>query len=74
MDHIVEDVPFIVTTGKKVYEVSLRDIGDWQVKKYRTKEVRNLDSAKPFTLNRARLVGTVLKETSLVCASCFPVT
>lgn len=31
MDHIVEDVAFIVTTGKKVYEVSLRDIGDWVV-------------------------------------------
>lgn len=54
----------------------LMPTGNWrgQVKKYRTKEVRNLDSAKPFTLNRARLVGTVLKETSLVCASCFPVT
>lgn len=40
-----------------------------QVQKYRKKEMRNLDSANPLILNRARLVGTVLRETSLVCTS-----
>lgn len=86
MDHIVENVSFGVTTGKKIYEIRL-DIqaaqwsrllptGNWrgQAKKYWEKEMRNLESANPFTLKKARLVCTVLKETSLVCTSQFPVT
>lgn len=28
LDHLVQVVPFIMTTGKKVYEIKLRDIGD----------------------------------------------
>lgn len=37
------------------------------------KEMRKGDSAKPFIFNRARLVGTVLKET-VFSTSHFPVT
>lgn len=32
MDHIVENVPFGVTTGKKIYEIRLRYIGSVVVK------------------------------------------
>lgn len=50
--------------------------GNWRrkVKKHRRKEVRHLDCAKFSILNGARSVGTVLKQASPACISCFPVT
>lgn len=49
--------------------------GNWrvQVKVCGKNKVRKGESAKPFVLNRTRLVGTVLKET-LFYTSCFPIT
>lgn len=50
--------------------------GNWrgQVNKYRKKEMRDLDSAKSSILDGASSVGTVLKQASFVCISCFPAT